>query len=86
MPGQDEDRGGAACRLPEAHLGPQGVTDCQGGALQHAPARCEFILITCQAPSKESRLTSEGFFAQSIRIKLALPQAARLSIFLLENQ
>jgi hypothetical protein len=35
--GQDEDGGGAARRLPEAHRGAQRVAYRKGGTLKHAP-------------------------------------------------
>ena len=43
--GQDEDGGGAARGLPEAHRGAQGVAHRKGGALQHAADRRECSVV-----------------------------------------
>ena len=40
---QNEDGGGATCRLPKTYCSFERVSDCQGGALQHATTRCKIL-------------------------------------------
>ena len=41
---QNEDGGGATCRLPKTYCSFERVSDCQGGALQHATTRCKTLV------------------------------------------
>lgn len=47
---QDENSGGAASGLPEAHSRSQRVSMCQRGTLQHVASGCEFRTIIVNIP------------------------------------